>query len=232
MKLQFLSLHLLLATLLLGCQETEDNTTHPVSPPVTDSVPADPAPPTKTSTGSESEGLLFADKIKFKNDAGDTLYSLKPKDDGAKLVDADENELVRFNLDGKKLKIKDASDNILGWVITTEGKYKIEDAAQETELFKLQQQADGDWKLEDGQGQLIYKIKLRDYGFELEDPSETSLYKIKRKDDKTSIRNAADETVVSTKDEIVLIAMACLAFDAVDDLNLRAGLATLVLLNE
>jgi len=92
------------------------------------------------------------------------------------------------------------------------------------ELFKLQRQDDGDWKLENGQDKLIYKVKRRDYGFEIEDEAENSLYKIKVKDEKTSLRNAVDETVYYTKDPVSALGFACLGFDVIEDLRIRVAL--------
>ena len=143
----------------------------------------------------------LSSKLSFKATDGNVAFSIKPKDDGAKLVDANEQEMARFNLSGTKLKIKGPDDTVLGYVIASDGKYKIEDADQKNELWKLQPQSDGDWKLEDGKDQLIYKIKVREYGFEIEDGAENSKYKIKLKDDKTSIRDASDKTVYYTKDK-------------------------------
>jgi hypothetical protein len=182
---------------------------------------------------AESSGIEgLQAKIKFKEADGDTAFSLKPQADGAKLVDAGEQELARFNLDGAKLKIKDPNDTVLGYVIASPGKYKIEDPDQAVELWKLQVQDDGDWKLEDGNERLIYKIKRRDYGFEIEDAADNSMYKVKLKDDKTSLRDASEQTVLSTKDPIPLIAVTCVGFDEIESLPIRTGLMTMLMTKE
>ncbi|MDP6557780.1 MAG: hypothetical protein QGG71_24145, partial [Pirellulaceae bacterium] len=123
-------------------------------------APVTVQPTTQRPTDSESsaKGGLTG-KIKFKAGQGDTEFSVKPQDDGAKLVDSDEQEIARFNLSDSKLKVKDADDTVLGYVIASPGKYKIKNSAQDVELWQLQRQDDGDWKLEDGQEKLIYKIK-------------------------------------------------------------------------
>lgn len=120
-----------------------------------------------TSEGVDSEsntGSALSGKLKYKTSDGDVAFSLKPEDDGAKLVDAEEREVARFNLSGAKLKIKGPDDEVLGYVIASNGKFKIEDADQENVLWKLQRQSDGDWKLEDGKDHLICKIKARGNG--------------------------------------------------------------------
>lgn len=186
----------------------------------------------KSGTSPNAKQTGLTEKIKIKKANGDTAFSLKPQDDGAKLVDAQEQELARFNLKGSKLKIKDPADKVLGYVIASGGNYKIEDAEQKVELWKLQRQSDGDWKLEDGKDQLIYKIKKRDYGFEIEDGAEASLFKVKLKDGKTSLRDASEETVLSTKDKLPTISMTCLGLDAIDSLPIKTGLMTMLILNE
>lgn len=163
-------------------------------------------------------------KVKFKDGSGEAVYSLKAKDDGAKLVDAEEQELARFTLSGSKVKVKGPDDEVLGYIIGEGARFKIEDAEQTRVLFELQRQADGDWKLEDGDEVPIYRIKKRDYGFELEDPAGRSLAKIKVKEEKTSLRDPAEQTLLYTKDPIRPLAMACLGLEAIVSLEMRAGL--------
>ncbi|MDG2220079.1 MAG: hypothetical protein P8L85_01780 [Rubripirellula sp.] len=184
---------------------------------------------TEQPVATPASGL--ASKLTFKATDGNVAFSIKPKDDGAKLVDANEQEVARFNVSENKLKIKGTDDVVLGYVIASDGKYKIEDAAQEIELWKLQRQSDGDWKLETGKDELIYKIKVRDYGFEIEDGDENSKFKIKLKEDKTSVRDAADQTVFYTKDKVPTIAVSCLGLKAIESLPLRTGLMTMLIIS-
>lgn len=202
------------AALLAGCgpgQPTEEVKPVPANPPA-----AAPKPSAFSPTNP--------DKVKFKNGSGETLYSLKPKDDGAKLVDAAEQEIARYTLTGAKLKVKDPQDQVLGYIIGSGKRFKIEDAAQTKVLFEMQRQDDGDWKLEDGAEKLICKIKKRDYGFEIEDPAEKSLGKAKSKDGKISLRDPQENTLFYTKDGIRPLSVACLALEAIESLPLRGGL--------
>ena len=171
---------------------------------------------------------VVAEKLKVKSGSGETAFSIKPKDDGAKLVDAGEVELARFNAAAGKVKVKDADDVVLGYIVKSGERFKVEDPSQEVELFKLIPQADGDWKLEDARETLIYKIKLREYGFEIEDDAEHSLYKIKVKGDKTSLRDAADQTVYYTDEPVKPLAFACLGLDVIQDTRLRTALLAAV----
>lgn len=164
------------------------------------------------------------DKIKFKNEAGKTAFSLKLKDDGGKLVDGQEKELARYTRSENKIKIKDEADKVLGYVVMTADKIRLEMADQKTVLFTLRHQADGDWKLEDPGDIRVYTVKKRDYGVEIEDAAKSSLYKVKTKGGKSSLRNASDKTVFHTDEEISAAAMACLGFDKIPDVRLRGAL--------
>jgi hypothetical protein len=202
-----------------------------------------PAPAIESSTKSESTATdaqpanskSLAAKIKIKTANGDTAFSIKPQDNGAKLVDSKEKEIARFVLDGSKMKVKNADETVLGYVVAyDDGYYKIKNADQTVDLYKFQPQSDGDWKLEDDMDKLIYKIKKRSYGFEIEDNAETSLFKAKLKEGKNSLRNAKDETVYSTKDQIPILAMVCLGLETLDEtdsrLELQAALMTMLIM--
>ncbi len=175
----------------------------------------DVANPVQTSPiATDSVSAQSTDEnIKFKQSDGSEKYSLKLKPDGAKLVDGADHELARLTLDGHKIKIKDAADQVLGYVVIEDGYWKLENAEQTKELYVLRLQDDGDFKLEDGSNTSIYRIKVRDYGYEIETPEKVSRYKVKVKDGKTSLRNANEETVLSTKADMTSAAMTAFGFD-------------------
>ncbi|MFK8184183.1 MAG: hypothetical protein AB8B99_12480 [Phormidesmis sp.] len=171
-----------------------------------------------TASGTSSEtsevSQSAVEKIKFKQADGAEKYSLKFKSDGAKFVDANDNELARLKVDdSQKVKIKAPDETVLGYVVTQDGYWKLENAEQSEELYVLRLQDDGDLKLEDGADQPIYRIKKRDYGYEIESPEKESLYKVKVKKGKTSLRDASEETVISTKSPMIPAAMTPFGFD-------------------
>jgi hypothetical protein len=199
------SLLLLVTTAILGCGSNSETAK---TPPTKNSQPSTTVSPPSSPVANKT------DSIKFKQEGGGEAFELKSRSDGAKLVDKTDKELAKFNLDEKqKIKIKDSQDQVLGYVVTKNGYWKLENAEQNKELFILRYQSDGDYKLEDGSNQEIYRIKVRDYGLEIESPSKKSLYKVKIKDGKTSLRNASDRTVIYTKSQITPIAIACFGFD-------------------
>lgn len=201
-----LGIALLLLTACSNTSVVNESTEQPSS-----EVAQSEAAPETTATDTQTA----VDQLKFKRDDGSEAFSIKFQPDGAKWVDSNDQELARFNLDeNQKVKIKDASDNVLGFIVIKDGYWKVENAEQTQELFILRRQDDGDYKLEDGSDTQIYRIKKRDYGYEIETPEKESLYKVKVSEDgKVSLRNASDETVISTRAPIAPIAVASFGFD-------------------
>ena len=184
--------------LLVGCQSE-------VTPP----LETTPAPPSASTAAQTS-----VDKVKFKDGEGAERYSLKFKSDGAKLVDGTDQELARLTIDdNQKVKIKDATEQVLGYVVTKPGHWKLENADQTQELYIFRRQEDGDFKLEDGTDQQIYRIKVRDYGYEIETPDKQRVYKLKASNGKLSLRDPQDQTVLSTRAEFLPEAMVCFGFE-------------------
>ena len=191
------------------------------------------ATPTFTVTSEKLDRTTnLTDKVKFKLDNGSEAFSLKPKENGAKLEGANGQELARLTIDNKeKIKIKNAADRVLGYVVTENSSWKIKNPEQTEELYVLRRQTDGDYKLESGSNQQVYRIKVRDYGFEIENPKKQSLYKVKIKEGKISLKNASDRIVLATKDEFLPIAVACFGFDILSK-EQQAALAYAVNLSE
>jgi hypothetical protein len=207
---------------LVSCNQANNQNTSTITPTENVSNPAENSQETKDSS----------EKIKFKLENGNEAFSLKPKEDGAKLESAQGKEIARLNLDENgKIKIKDANDKVLGYIVTKSGYWKIENSEQTSELFILRRQDDGDYKLETGDDKEVYRIKKRDYGFEIETSSKQSLYKIKEKEGKISLRNSSDQTILSTKDQFLPIALSCFGFDVLSQPQ-QAGLAYAVQLSK
>lgn len=163
---------------------------------------------------NNSQLVAVSNEIKFKQDGGKEAFSIKPEANGAKLVDGNDKELARLTVDSRqKVKIKNADDRVLGYVVANNNAWKIENADQTEELYILRRQTDGDYKLENGAEQEIYRIKMREYGFEVESPTKQSLYKVKVKDGKISLRDKSEQTILYTKSQLTPTAIACFGFD-------------------
>ncbi|MEO1134897.1 MAG: hypothetical protein AAFX40_19625 [Cyanobacteria bacterium J06639_1] len=184
------------------------------SPSRSPETPVNSAPAAApASSGKTLSPAALLDKVKFKREDGSEALSVKPRDNGAKVVDGAENELVRLTIDGNKIKLKDAEDEVLGYVVVDSSKLKLTNADRSTDLFVVRLQEDGDYKLESGTDEFIYRIKQRDYGYEIESPDDRSLYKVKIKDGKLSLRDASDRTILSTRDELSPVAMTAFGFE-------------------
>ena len=202
MKLKSYTTIALLTLLLTNCSNPTNTPT-----PETQTPPA-------TQTQATPAVTSRSGKVELKSEGGKAAFSLKPESDGAKLVDENDRELARLTLDSReKVKIKDSGDRAIGYVITEAKAWKIKDASQNQELYVLQRQSDGDYKLKSSANQEIYRIKKREYGFEIETPAKQSLYKIKSKDGKISLKNPSGQTVLYVKSGLVPIAIACFGFD-------------------
>ncbi len=215
---------------LAGCSSPDAPKTDKSESTATSSRATHAESKTTTSRAPKPDGKVTRENVIFKVDGGARLYEIKFKADGAKLVDPDEREIARFNVDGHKLKVKLPDDSVVAYVVAKPSEFQIRDASQENKLFELKAQDDGDWKLKDADDGVLAVIKKRDYGFEIEDGAEKSLAKSKLKDGKRSLRDADDRTLLYTKGDFPPISVACLGLDQIDSLQVRAGLAVAVLL--
>ncbi|MEB3147497.1 MAG: hypothetical protein VKL60_00540 [Sphaerospermopsis sp.] len=154
------------------------------------------------------------DKIKVKTESGTELFSLKQQADGAKLVDNKEQEIARIKTDESgKIKFKNAADKTLGYVVTAKGYWKLENPAQNQELYILRRQSNGDYKLEDAAKKEIYQINSRNNSLEIFTPNNQLVYQVKIKDDKIALKNPSGKIVFYTKSGISPMAFACFGFD-------------------
>lgn len=174
------------------------------------------AAPTTTITAQQTSSPATASnqKIKFKRDGGAKVFTLKPEADGVQLVDGNNKELARFEVDdGPKVKIKDKTDQVIGYVVLKNGNWQVKNADQTKELYILRRQDNRNYQLENGANKKIYEIKARDYGLEIETPNQQSLYQVKVKNGKISLMNASAQTVLYTKSQLTPIVIACFGFD-------------------
>jgi hypothetical protein len=231
----------LVLPLCIGCGSDEEPASAPSVSPAASAAPTPSAAPssisqhpsTKTDVAPSAteQRTTTRDNIGFKTGDGKTVYELKFKDDGgAKLVDSNEQELARFTVSDAKLKVKLPDDSVVAYIVAKPDGFEIRDETQKTELFDMKRQSDGDWKLKTADEKVVAVVKKRDYGYEIEDGDEVSLSKAKLKSGKSSLRNADDETVLYTKDEIPTLCIAVLSLDQIESLPVRAGLSAAVLL--
>lgn len=197
---KILTLGLLITTLLSCSSNPTKNETEQKNTP--------PTAVTATNVVNQTE------KIKFKTEFGADLFSLKQQANGAKLVDGNDQELARIRENTpEKLKIENASEKVLGYVIREKSQWKLENPEQSQALYTLKRHNNGHYTLEDAANKEIYQIKLQNNGWEINQPNQSLLYHIRIRDGKTSLRGSYATTVFSTKSEISPIAFACFGLD-------------------
>ncbi len=140
------------------------------------------------------------------------VMKLVPRRERVKLEDANGELLARFTLDAGRLRIEREPRELAGFIaLPGEGGrgLQILDARSGKLIYQLLREPDGDLKLEDGNRKLLYKMKLRDYGFKTVDAGGAVQSRVRVKPGKVSLRDATGRTTLSTEEEIAPAAAAC-----------------------
>ncbi len=143
---------------------------------------------------------------------GTRSLRLVPRSGRVKLQDGNHELLASFKLVEGRLRIARAPRELVGFVVPKTGEVKgllIIHPSDDRVLYRLTRERDGDLRLVDQNGQVVYESKLRDYGFKTVDAEGRVQSRVRVREGKTSLRNAAGETTLSTKDGIPAAAMAC-----------------------
>jgi len=180
------------------------------------------APQTSALPAGRDEAALPG-KLKFKDADDRERFSLKPKDDGAKLVDGDDRELARLKWKGGSLKVSGPDDTPLAHVVgSAGGALTVRDGAQQQVLYTLARQGQG-WRLNDARGAVLYTVSPDDDGARVRDAAGMEVARVKAREGKVSLREPGGGTLLATKSEVRADAVACLAFEKLD-LALRVAL--------
>lgn len=173
-----------------------------------------------SAAGDEADAV---GKLKFKDADDRERFSLKPKDDGAKLVDGEQKELARYKWKGTSLQVSGPDEAVLGYVVgSAGGALTLRDAGQRQILFTLARQGPG-WRLNDAKGALLYAVSPDDEGADIQDAAGAEMAHVKVREGKVSVRDAGGRTLLATKSLVRADAAACLAFESLD-LPLRVAL--------
>ena len=149
--------------------------------------------------------------IRLKSAGEQTEYELNIAADHATVFGKSNEELSIVKI-GDQFQVRRALDNHVGEILMTPRGINVIDptTGQDFEFIKLRES--NDWKLSDKEGETVYRVKQRSYGFEIELPDNQSLFKIKHKDKKKSLRDAGEITLLYTKDEVTTVALVPLGF--------------------
>jgi hypothetical protein len=165
-------------------------------------------------------GALLEGKLKIE---GRQVFSIKPKDDGAKLVDDADKELARYKSEKSGFRIKGPDDAALAEIEVKGDEIRVVRGG--ATVYELKRHPDGDWKLKDGAKAELFHVKKKDgAAFEVEDAKGARVAKVDvNAAGKTKVKDAAGAEVWVAKERVGAAALACLAFDGVD-LPIRVGL--------
>lgn len=171
------------------------------------------APQARQQGAAASDEAALQDKLKFKDADDRERFSLKPKDDGAKLVDGEDRELARYKWKGTSLKVSGPDDAVLGHVVgSAGGALTVRDAEQRQILYTFARQGPG-WRLNDVKGALLYAVSPDDEGAIIQDAAGAEVARVKVREGKVSLRDATGRTLLATKSLVHAEAVACLAFE-------------------
>lgn len=181
----------LLSTLFLAC-----STTSALSPPLA------------------AGGIKLGSEIEFDSSDPQASLELVPKHQNVELEEADEDIVARYRLTDGHIEVQTASGAIAGYIGPLEQNepgFAILKQPGGPALYRLRLEPDGDLKLQDANGQVLYKLKRRDYGLKVVRANDELESRVRIKGEKTSVRNADGETVFSTRDPLPLATAACLS---------------------
>jgi hypothetical protein len=182
------------------------------------------------ATLPEAGGLSLRHDVEFEGPDSATAFQLRPTATAIDVESATDQLLARLTLDGARLRVENGKGELRGFVLPPAAgsrSYRVVQADGSTQLFEFSREPDGDLNLEDAAGNDVYKIKLRDDGYKVEDMAGAMETRIKAREGKISLRNAADETFLATRDPLSPEAAAAISLEKVD-FEFAAGLAVAV----
>lgn len=98
-------------------------------------------------------------KVKYANDAGKTIYEIKPSDDGFKLRTAEGKLLWKVKFYDAKVKVSDNEENLNPWQLKSNGVDRIKVEHADRKVGSVKFYADTrKVKLKDADGQELYQI--------------------------------------------------------------------------
>jgi hypothetical protein len=178
--------------------------------------------------GCAAGGIQLDHEIELDGPDGKKVWKLEPDQEKVELEDAYAQDLYKFRYRHGAITFEDSTGRQVE-ILPSPGSTSdlhLRDRDTEKLLYSLQREPDGDYRLEDGDETVVYRLKQRDYGFKIVDPRDREL-KVRSRPGKISIRERG-RTKLSTRDPISPLAASCFCFEALP-IELRAGLALGVL---
>jgi hypothetical protein len=160
--------------------------------------------------------------VEFDGPDGKRLWKLESDVGNVELEDAYSRDLHEFRPQRGGITFEDSAGRDLE-VQGADGGLLLRDRATGVLLYRLRPERDGDYRLEEGEGTVVYQMKRRDYGYKVLGAGER-MFKVRRKPGKISIRDRTGATILSTRDSFPPLAASCFCFDTLP-IEMRAGLA-------
>lgn len=168
------------------------------------------------STGPTPVAFPSAHPVVFDSDDGATAFRLAPNADSITLSNGKREVLASVRESGGRLVLEDASGSAAWFIERSPGaslRLRVIGAKSGETAFVIKADSDGDLKVETGTKERIAIAKRRDYGFKLVDPDGNLIARILSRSGKTSVRDAAGTTYLTTRDAISARAVALLVFE-------------------
>ena len=212
---------------MVGCADTAD----PVQPKEVAPAPTrDEQPVAGKDKGEVVAAPTPVERIDFRNGQGESFAVLERGGAGSRLLDGQGQELARYSPPKKgRVAVRDAGDMVVGWIVIRDDRLQVRAVDGATVRFRFQRRENGNWKLEDGQDNLICRINRRVDGWEVKDPSGDRMARVRKSENTTTVSDGMGKTVASTTADIDGLVAACLEMGGVESLPLRGGVMLAVM---
>jgi hypothetical protein len=168
------------------------------------------------SAGPTPVAFPSAHPVVFDAEDGATAFQLAPNGESISLRNGKKAVLASVRESGGRLAIEDASGEVAWFIERRPGaslRLRVIEAKNGATAFVIKSDSDGDVKVENGEKKRMAVAKRRDYGFKLVDPGGKLIARIRSRSGKTSVRDAAGTTYLTTRDAIPAEAVALLVFE-------------------
>jgi hypothetical protein len=162
-------------------------------------------------------------KLKVRDAAGITVFEVKCRPDGAKLVDGAEKELARLKSEPGRIRVKGPDESRLASVTGNAPLWNVEGPDGKTILFKYSRLASGDCQLTDGSDKVLLKLQKCSYGFCVSSAEGTTVGVIRAKGGKVAVEDAAGKLKLSVRESTDAATVAVLGLEPLSPPQ-RAGL--------
>jgi len=167
--------------------------------------------------GAKDGGIRLSHDVDFRNVAEATSFRLQPADGAIRAEGGGGELLALVELRGDQFSVVDSRGRLVASVrFATDrpGDVHLLSPAG-TLLLRLSTEPDGDLRVEDAEGAIVYKAKRRDYGFKVVDGDGRLESRIRLRKSKTSLRDASGTTYLTTRDFLPADAVAILSMESV-----------------